>query len=92
MFVDLPQQLVLLTVGAFLIGWLLSSISSGTGSRDSDNRGESQDDRIRSLEAELRVAQADLEKDREKLAEQEKNLEERTCPKMTREVSGVLET
>jgi predicted RNase H-like nuclease (RuvC/YqgF family) len=76
MFVDLPQQLVLLTVGAFLIGWLLSSISSSAGSRDRAKRGDPQDDRIRSLEAELRVAQADLEKDREKLAEQEKNLEE----------------
>ena len=76
MFVELPQQLILMTSGAFLIGWLLSSISSSIGARYRAKRRDPRDDRIRSLEAELRVAQTDLEKERETSTEQKKELEE----------------
>jgi chromosome segregation ATPase len=76
MFVELPQQLLLMTSGAFLIGWLLSSISSRIGARYPAKRRDPRDDRIRSVEAELRVAQTDLEKVRENSAEQKKRLEE----------------
>lgn len=76
MFVELPQQLILMTSGAFLIGWLLSSISSSIGARYRAKRRDPRDDRIRSLEAELRVAQTDLEKEREIIAEQKTELEE----------------
>jgi hypothetical protein len=31
MFVELPQNLILMTVGAFLLGWILSAISSRMG-------------------------------------------------------------
>jgi chromosome segregation ATPase len=76
MFVELPQQLLLMTSGAFLIGWLLSSISSSFGAKYRAKRRDPRDDRIRSLEAELRVAQTDLEKVRENSEEQKKGLEE----------------
>lgn len=76
MFVELPQQLILMTVGAFLLGWLLSSISSSLGARQRAKQRDPRDDRIRSLDAELRIAQTDLEKTRDKLSEVEKKLEE----------------
>ena len=76
MFVELPQQLILMTIGAFLIGWLLSSISSSIGAKQKAKRRDHRDDRIRSLDAEQRIAQTDLEKTREKVAELEKNLAE----------------
>lgn len=76
MFPALPEQFILMTAGAFLVGWLLSSISSKIGARQRAKRRDPRDDRIRSLEAELRVAQTDLEKVREKTAELEKEVEE----------------
>lgn len=62
MFVDLPQELILYTAGAFLLGWLLSSISSGITARQRAKKRDARDDRIRELEAELRIAQGESEK------------------------------
>lgn len=76
MFVEFPQNLILITAAAFLIGWLLSSISSSLGAKYRAKKRDPRDDRIRSLEATLRVSQTDLDKAREKLTELEKNLEE----------------
>jgi len=59
MFFDLPQDLFLMTGGAFLLGWLLSSITRAIGSRNSSSKRDPRDDRIRSLEADLRVARTD---------------------------------
>jgi chromosome segregation ATPase len=60
MFVELPQNLILMTVGAFLLGWILSSISSRMGSVTRAKKRDPRDDRIRSLEAELRIAHNEL--------------------------------
>lgn len=76
MFVDLPQNLILMTVGAFLLGWVLSSISSRLSARQGSSKRDPRDDRIRSLEAELRITQGDLTKAREKLEVQEKEIED----------------
>lgn len=62
MFVELPQNLILWSAGAFLLGWLLSSISSSLGSKFSSGKRDPRDDRIRSLEADLRVARSGNEK------------------------------
>src|SRR5210317_222033 len=59
MFVDLPQQLILFAAGAFLLGWLLSSIASSYSARRRASKRDPRDDRIRALEAELRIAQGD---------------------------------
>ena len=75
MFVDLSQNLILMTAGAFLIGWLLSSIFGSLGSKSRAKKRDPRDDRIRSLEAELRVAQTDLGQTREKVEELEKSTE-----------------
>ena len=56
MFVDIPQTAILMVVGAFLVGWLLSSISSSLGSKYRAQKRDPRDDRIRSLEAEVRIA------------------------------------
>lgn len=62
MFVELPQNLILFTAGAFLIGWILSAINSRLGDKQRARRRDPRDDRIRQLEAELRIALSDAEK------------------------------
>ena len=76
MFVDLPQNLILYTLGAFLLGWLLSSISSSLGSKVKARKRDARDDRIRQLEAELRIAVGDKEKLTTKVEQLEKELKE----------------
>lgn len=76
MFVDLSQNLILIIAGAFLLGWLLSSISSSLGSRYKAKKRDARDDRIRSLEADLRVARTDAEKSQTDIEKLEEELEE----------------
>lgn len=75
MIAELPQNLILMTVGAFLLGWILASISarmsSGIGSRR-----DPRDDRIRSLEADLRVARTNASQSSEKMQALEEELDE----------------
>ena len=75
MFVELPQNLILMTVGAFLLGWVLSSIGSRMGSSKRATKRDPRDDRIRSLEAELRIAQNELGQFRQSAEQSEKDLE-----------------
>ena len=78
MFVELPQQLILYTAGAFLFGWLMSSISATLGSRSRAKKRDPRDDRIRELEAELRIAQGDSNKSMTELERLEAELKETT--------------
>lgn len=78
MFVELPQQLILYTTGAFLLGWLLSSIASRIGSRQKAKKRDARDDRIRGLEAELRIAQAESGKTGSEIERLEEELKETT--------------
>lgn len=66
MFVELPQNLILFVAAAFFIGWILSAISSRMTARYQARKRDPRDDRIRSLEAELRVAHSESEKSAEK--------------------------
>ncbi len=66
MFIDINQELILMTIGAFLLGWILSSISSRMGDRHRARRRDPRDDRIREMEAELRIATSEREQLREK--------------------------
>ena len=75
MFVELPQNLILMTVGAFLLGWILSSISSRMGKSKRASKRDPRDDRIRSLEAELRIAQTELGQVKESAEQLEKEIE-----------------
>ena len=75
MFVELPQNLILMTVGAFLLGWIISSINARMGSGQRASKRDPRDDRIRQLDAELRIAQTERAKAEEKLEGLEKELE-----------------
>ena len=76
MFVELPQNLILMTAGAFLIGWILSALNARLGDKQRAKQRDPRDDRIRSLEAELRIAQSEAEKSAEKVTELAAELEE----------------
>ena len=76
MFFDIPQNLILMTVGAFLVGWLLSSLTGSLGSRAKAKKRDPRDDRIRNLDAELRIAQTEAESAKGKIEQLEKDLEE----------------
>ncbi len=76
MFVELPQNLILMTTGAFLLGWILSAINARIGDKTRARKRDPRDDRIRSLEAELRVSNADLEESRKKAEKFAEELEE----------------
>jgi chromosome segregation ATPase len=76
MFFEIPQNLILMTAGAFLLGWLLSSITRSIGSKFEARKRDPRDDRIRSLEAELRVAQTDTDSLKETSVLLKKDIEE----------------
>ena len=78
MFAELPQQLILYSVGAFLLGWLVSSISARLGGRRKSSQRDPRDDRIRELEAELRIAQGTSERSQTVLERLEDELKETT--------------
>ena len=76
MFVELPQTLILMVAGAFLLGWILSVINSRIGDKTRARKRDPRDDRIRSLEADLRVSMADLEETRGKATKLTTDLED----------------
>lgn len=71
---DLPQKLILYTAGAFLLGWIMSALHSRMTASFRANKRDPRDDRIRSLEAEGRVAQSEAETMSEKNVLQQKEL------------------
>ena len=78
MFVDLSLNLIVYTVGAFVLGWILSAISSRTSNHKQGPSRRSNDHLIRSLEADQRVAQTDSEKSKEKHEKLEDELKQAT--------------
>ena len=76
MFFEIPQQQILIIAGAFLFGWLLSSISASLSSNGRSKKLDPKDDRIRNLEAELRISRTDAESAKEKATTLEEELEE----------------
>jgi peptidoglycan hydrolase CwlO-like protein len=75
MFVEIPQNLILMVVGAFLLGWILASISSRMGSSVKTKDRDPRDDRIRQLEAETRITQSELADARKKAEKLDAQLE-----------------
>lgn len=88
MLAEVPEILILITGSAFLLGWLLAKIGSALGSRKRSARRDPRDDRIRSLEAELRVAQTNGEKLKEKFEERERELAEARKTMTVRDRTG----
>lgn len=74
MFANLPQNLILYAGGAFLLGWVLSAIHARMTASYRASKRDPRDDRIRSLEAEARVALSDAETMTEKDVLQQEEL------------------
>jgi len=72
MFMETPDTLLYVAGGAFLLGWLVGKIGAYLGNRFHARKRDPRDDRIRNLDAELRIAQTDSEKAKE-TAERLKN-------------------
>ena len=62
MFMDSPERLIYVVVGVCLLGWLLFRISARSGNRYKASQRDPRDDRIRSLEANERVAKIQVDK------------------------------
>jgi hypothetical protein len=76
MFMETPQTLIYLVGGAFLLGWLVGKVGAYFGNRFAAKKSDPRDGRIRSLDADVRVAQTDAEKTRDDLEERDKELAE----------------
>lgn len=72
-------SLLLLAVAAFLLGWLLASVGASLSSRHKANKRDPRDEAIRSLEAELRVAQKEVTRLKSEAESHEKSLQETTA-------------
>jgi chromosome segregation ATPase len=76
MFMDTPQTLLFTAVGAFFLGWLVGKIGAYVGNKYTATTRDPRDDRIRSLEAELRVAKTEVEKSSADREDRDKELGE----------------
>ncbi len=73
---ETPQTLIYVVVGAFLLGWLVGKIGAYFGNRFAATKRDARDGRIRSLDADVRVAQTDAEKAKADLEARENELAE----------------
>lgn len=62
MFMEAPQTLLIMTVGAFVLGWVVAKVSGYFGNKFTARARDPRDDRIRALEAELRIAKTEADK------------------------------
>ncbi len=74
MFIELPQDPMLIAGGAFLLGWIVARISAALSRRFKAGKRDPRDDRIRSMDAELRIARGEVNKLKTALEEQEKEV------------------
>ena len=76
MFMDTPETLLYVAGGAFLLGWFVGKIGAYFGNKIQARNRDPRDDRLRSMNAELRIAQTDAGKAKSELEERSKNLSE----------------
>ena len=76
MFMETPNTLLYVAGGAFLLGWFVGKIGAYLGARFTARKRDPRDDRIRNLEAELRIAQTDSEKAKEESVGLKEELQE----------------
>ena len=74
MFIEPPQTMMLIVGGAILLGYIVAKIGGAIGRRFEATNRDPRDDRIRSMEAELRIAKGETEKLTAALEEQEKEV------------------
>ena len=71
MFMDTPDTLLYVAGAAFLLGWLVGKIGANLGGLFQARKRDPRDVRIRNLDAELRIAQADSEKAKTDILEEQ---------------------
>jgi len=74
MFMDTPETILYVAGGAFLLGWFVGKIGAYFGNKIQARNRDPRDDRLRSMNAELRIAQTDAGKAKTELEEQSKSL------------------
>ena len=74
MFMDVPQSTMYVAGGAFVLGWIVAKIGAFISKKISSAKRDPRDDKIRSLEAELRVAHTDAEKTKWELEERTREM------------------
>jgi chromosome segregation ATPase len=82
MFMDTPDTLMYVAIGAFVLGWLVAKISAALAGKIQAKKRDPRDDRIRSLEAEVRIAESNAAKagdELEKVKERGEDLEKRVA-------------
>jgi len=87
MFMETPQNLLLITFGAFLLGWFVGKIGAYFGNKFQAKERDPRDDRIRSLDAEVRIAKTELEKAKAEVEEKSKMVEQ-----VQAEIAGLEKT
>lgn len=76
MLLESPQILLYLVGGGFFVGWLTGKIGAWFGRRFKATNRDPRDVRIRSLEAELRIARSDLKRATDSGDEQQRSVTE----------------
>ena len=76
MFMDTPETILYVAGGAFLLGWFVGKIGAYFGNKIQARNRDPRDDRLRSMNAELRIAQTDAGKAKTELEERSKSLTE----------------
>ena len=76
MFMETPDTLLYVAIGAFVLGWLLAKLGSAVSRRVRASRRDPRDDKIRNLDAELRIAQGEVAKNRDEADRREVKLTE----------------
>ena len=76
MFVELPNELIFIAAGAFLLGWILATISNSLSAKVRAKKRDPRDDKIRGLEAELRIARSESDSSKTNIEKIEIDLKE----------------
>lgn len=76
MFMDAPDTLMYVAIGAFVLGWIVAKISSALAGKIQAKKRDPRDDRIRNLDAELRIAQNEAAKVKDEKEKQDQALTE----------------
>ena len=71
MFIEVTQTMMLIVGGAFLLGYVLAKIGGAISRRGKDVDRDPRDNRIRSMEADLRVSQTETERLKAELDERD---------------------
>lgn len=76
MLVESPQNLLYVVGGAFFLGWMTGKISAWLSGKVQTRRRDPRDNRIRSLDAELRVARSEVQRTKDAIDSKDKELVE----------------